>query len=394
MMVRVFKDEEKLSPEYVPSSLPHREGELRLLRTLFRGVVSGSSTLSTRVIVSGSVGTGKSALVKLFGRLAEEEALRRGAKLRFLYVNCRISRSVFTVLKRVISQLKARIPERGYSNEELFHKILDYLEWNEAYAILALDEVEALLSKEGGEALYFLSRIGEERDATMRLSTIFIVRNPEIFDMLDKSTRSSLLGNIIHLPEYSSSQLYDIVRFRAGEALYPGVLLDDSARLIADLAGERGDARYALDMLWRAGKYAEAEGLSHITPEHVRKAAASVYPAIRREHLEYLETHERLILLALTRALEGGEKAYVTTGELNRYYKVVCEEYGVKPRGYTSFWETLQRLDDLAIIRVKVKSEGVRGRSSHISIPGIPVSILKRELESILERETFHSFSP
>ncbi len=386
-MVRVFRDEEKLSPEYVPRSLPHREGELKLLRTFFSSVISGRSLISTRVIVSGSVGTGKSALVKLFGRMAVEEARRRGVELRFIYVNCRISRTVFTILKRVVEQLRVRVPERGYSNEELFHKLLDYIEERNIYTIVALDEVESLLSKEGGEALYFFSRAGEERVKIPRISTIFIVRNPEIFEMLDKSIRSSLLGNMIHLSEYSSSQLYDIVRFRASEAFYPDVLMDDSLKLIADLAGERGDARYALDMLWRAGKYAEADDSPKVTPEHVRRAAASIYPAIRREHLEYLSPHEKLILLALTRALDGGKQAYVTTSELNDHYRMICEEYRVKPRGYTSFWESLQRLDDLGIIRVNVKSEGSRGRRSYISLPGIPVSILKRELESILERE-------
>ncbi|HDJ66987.1 MAG TPA: hypothetical protein ENF33_04695, partial [Nitrososphaeria archaeon] len=76
--MRIFRDEEKLSPEYVPRALPHREEELKLLKTFFSGVVAGTSRISTRVIITGSVGTGKSALVKLFGRQAREEARRRG----------------------------------------------------------------------------------------------------------------------------------------------------------------------------------------------------------------------------------------------------------------------------------------------------------------------------
>ena len=74
----IFKAEEKLSPDYIPSRLPHRDNELRLLRTFFSGVISGSANISTRVIITGSVGTGKSALVKLFGTRAVEEAKRKG----------------------------------------------------------------------------------------------------------------------------------------------------------------------------------------------------------------------------------------------------------------------------------------------------------------------------
>ncbi len=379
----IFKAEEKLSPDYIPSRLPHRGNELRLLRTFFSGVISGSANISTRVIITGSVGTGKSALVKLFGTRAVEEAKRNNVDLRFLYVNCRISKTTFLILSKLVEQLKARISTRGFSNEELFNRILNYLELKNAYAIIALDEVDLLISREE-DALYFFSRIGEVRDKPPRVSLILVTRNPEIFDMLDESTRSSLLGNIIHLSEYSSDQLYDILKFRAEEALLPRVLMEESLRLIADLAGERGDARYALDILWRAGKYAEAEGSPRITPEHVRKASASIYPAIRREHLEFLNQHEQLILLALTRALLGGQ-AYVTAGELyHQYYRLVCEEYSIEPRAYTRFWENLQRLDDLGIIRINVRSEGIKGRRSYISLPGIPASILQRELESLL----------
>ena len=386
MAMRIFKDEEKLSPDYIPRRLPHRDEELKLLESFFSSVVKGASSISTRVIITGSVGTGKSALVKLFGMRAVERARKNGVDLRFLYVNCRISKTTFSILSRIVEQLKALITSRGFSNEELFHKILNYLESKNAYAIVALDEVDVLINGQE-DAFYFFSRIGEEREKPPRISLILVTRNPEIFDILDESTRSSLLGNIIHLNEYSSQQLYDILKFRAEEALLPGVLMEESLRLIADIAGERGDARYALDILWRAGKYAEAEDSPRIAPEHVRKASASVYPAIRREHLEFLSEHEQLILLALCRALQQEGQAYVTAAELNQNYKLVCEEYSIEPRAYTRFWEYLQRLDDLGILRINVKSEGAKGRRSYVSLPGIPVSILQRELESILRRE-------
>ncbi len=389
--MRIFKDEEKLSPEYVPPNLPHRENELNMLKTFFSSVIDGAPSISTRVIVSGSVGTGKSALVKLFGQKAVSEALKKGVDLKFLYVNCRINRTVFSVLRKLIEQLKARLPERGLSNEEFIHKLLDYLDYKGSYAIIALDEVEMLLREEGSEPLYLFSRVGEERLKIPRVSTIFIFRNLEILDTLDASTRSSLLGNTIHLKEYDYNQLYGIIKYRASLAFRTDVLIEDSIQLIADIASERGDARYALDILWRAGKYAEAENASQVAPEHVRKAAASVYPTIRREHLEFLEQHSKLILLALAQALDAEKSAYVTSSILNDYYKMVCEEYDVEPRSYTSFWEALQRLDDLGIIKIRVVSEGSKGRKSYISLPGIPTSILKKELEPLLPRRPSES---
>jgi hypothetical protein len=41
------------------------------------------------------------------------------------------------VLSRLVEQLKARIGTRGFANEELLHRILNYLELKNMYAIIA-----------------------------------------------------------------------------------------------------------------------------------------------------------------------------------------------------------------------------------------------------------------
>ncbi|MEM2909965.1 MAG: ORC1-type DNA replication protein [Nitrososphaerota archaeon] len=384
--MRIFKDEEKLSLEYVPPVLPHREGELRLLNAFFSSILKGKQSISVRVIISGSAGTGKTAMAKLFGKQMEAEAKGRRMNLRYIHINCRVNRTLFTILKRVVEHLRIPLPSRGYSTEELMHGLLDYLTENELYVIMALDDVEVLIKEEGSDPFYFLMKVGEEREDKMsRLSFIFIVRNPEILSMLEGGTRIGMLNNIVHLPEYDTNQLYNILSYRASEAFFDNVVLEESISLIADLASERGDARYAIETLWRGGKYAEAEESSVVTPEHVRKAAASIYPAIKKENLAYLSLHEKLILLAITRALASNENAYTTSSELNEVYRLVCEEYRVQPKAYTRFWEYLQKLEDQGIIRIRVSSEGVRGRRSYITLPEIPISILQRELVRLLE---------
>jgi cell division control protein 6 len=384
--MRIFKDEGKLSLEYVPPVLPHREDELRLLKAFFSSILKGKQSISVRAIISGSAGTGKTAMAKLFGKQMEAEAKSKQMNLRYIHVNCRVNRTLFTVLKRVVEHLKIPLPSRGYSTEELMHGLLNYLVENDLYIILALDDLEVLIKEEGADPFYFLMKVGEDRDDRMsRLSFIFIVRNPEMLNMLEGSARVGILNNIVHLSEYNATQLYDILSYRASEAFFDNVVLEESIRLIADLASERGDARYAIETLWRSGKYAEAEGSDVVTSEHVRKAAASIYPAIKKENLAYLSLHEKLILLAITRALASNEKAYTTSAELNELYRLVCEEYKVQPKAYTRFWEYLQKLEDQGIIRIKVSSEGIRGRRSYITLPEIPVSILQHELIRLLE---------
>ncbi len=384
--MRIFKDEGKLSLEYVPPVLPHREGELRLLKAFFSGLLKSKQCISVKTIISGSAGTGKTAIAKLFGRQMEAEAKSKQMNLRYIHVNCRVNRTLFMILKRVVEHLKIPLPSRGYSTEELMHGFLDYLAESDLYIILALDDLEVLIKEEGLDPFYFLMKVGEDRDDRMsRLSFLFIVRNPEILNILESGVRVGMLNNMVHLSEYNAIQLYDILSYRASEAFFDNVILEESIRLIADLASERGDARYAIETLWRSGKYAEAEGSNVVTPEHVRKAAASIYPAIKKENLTYLSLHEKLILLAITRALASNDKAYTTSSELNELYRLVCEEYKVQPKAYTRFWEYLQKLEDQGIIRIKVSSEGVRGRRSYITLPEIPVSILQHELTRLLE---------
>ncbi|MCS7142796.1 MAG: ORC1-type DNA replication protein [Aigarchaeota archaeon] len=383
--LKLFKNEELLSPEYVPSRLPHREAELNLLKTFFSNFIAGGGGLLLRILIAGPVGVGKTALARRFGTMVEEDARSYGSNVKYIHVNCKLHRSLFSVLKRVIEELRAPLPTRGLSNEEMLHSIISYLASKRTSLVLGLDEVDGLVREES-DALYFLSRISEERPGVARMAIVMTTRTIETLGLLDEATRSLIQNNVVYLSEYTTPQLRDIVAYRASEAIQDGVVGDEIIDMIAEAAGNRGDARFAIEILWRAVKYAENESLNKVTPEHIRKATASIYPVIKKEILSYLSYHERLLLLAATRALNLNEKAYVTSSELNTLYRVVCEEFGVAPRAYTRFWEYLQHLEDVGIVRIKVSSEGTRGRRSYIYIPEVPVSILMRELRSLLER--------
>ncbi|MCS7117282.1 MAG: AAA family ATPase [Thaumarchaeota archaeon] len=384
-MVRVFRDEDRLSPEYVPSRLPHREDELEHLLTLFGSFIAGRRIGQVRALLTGPTGTGKTALTKLFGLRAEELARRSGALLRHVHVNCRLHRTLFSVLKRVIESLGIKLPTRGLANEEILHNLMTYLEKEGMALILTLDEAEVLIREEQ-DAVYYLARIGEERSEGSRISLVLILRGLEGLNVFDAGTRTMFVTNVIHLAEYSAGQLRDIIGFRASEAFHEGVVTEEVIEAIVDQAGERGDARYAIELLWRAGKFAERDGSPKLTTEHVRKAAASIYPAIRRESLHYLSLHEKLVLLAIARYFQGNDSPTVTASQLNGLYALVCEENGTMPKAYTRFWEILQKLEDQGFIRIRVLSEGIRGRRSYIALPEIPASILGRELEAILRK--------
>lgn len=385
----VFRDETKLDINYVPHRLPHRDKELRLLAEFFNFALQTPGKMSQRVLIVGDVGTGKTALSQRFGADITNEASKHNINLRYIHVNCREKRgSLFLILQQAVSVFHPNFPKRGYSAEELLESLTQILDEENAYVILTLDEFDSLIEQEGSEAVYKMTRIQEGRqNKPQRLSLICIQRNVAPLQRLDASARSTLQSNIINLEKYSKQQLIDILGDRIQTVFKPQTVPEDTADCIAELAHqENGNARFAIELLWRAGKYANTEDSGIVTPEHVRKAVSSIIPQIRKSDLATLNLHEKIFLLGLARTFKQAAKAHISLAEAEQTYKIVCEEYETKPNSHTQLWKYLQTLTANGIIRTEVLSSGNRGRSTHICLPTTSAAELEKELTTILEK--------
>jgi cell division control protein 6 len=386
----VFKDETKLDITYIPNRLPHRDRELRLLMEFFSFILQFPAKMAQRVIITGDVGTGKTVLSQRFGVDITHEANKLGINLRYVHVNCREYRgSLFLILYHIVSVFHPTFPRRGYSAEELLRILLQILDEENAYVILALDEFESLVERENSEAVYKLTRLQEIRqDKPQRLSLICILRDLKVIEQLDASTRSTLQSNIISLVEYSKQQLIAIFNDRVSLAFKSLTVPEDTISLTAKIAfSEGGNARFGIELLWRAGKYADAEDLDVVTPECVRKAVSSVIPTIRKSDLASLSFHEKLFLLGIARIFKEGQKAHISLTDAEQAYAVVCEEFNMKPHSHTQLWKYLQTLSDVGIVETEVSAAGNRGRSTLIYLPRIPIHELEKELNVLLEKE-------
>jgi cell division control protein 6 len=386
----VFKDETKLDITYIPNRLPHRDRELRLLMEFFSFILQFPAKMAQRAIITGDVGTGKTVLSQRFGVDITHEANKLGINLRYVHVNCREYRgSLFLILYHIVSVFHPTFPRRGYSAEELLRILLQILDEENAYVILALDEFESLVERENSEAVYKLTRLQEIRqNKPQRLSLICILRNLKVIEQLDASTRSTLQSNIISLVKYSKQQLIDIFNDRVSLAFKSLTVPEDTISLTAEIAfSEGGNARFGIELLWRAGKYADAEDLDVVTPECVRKAVSSIIPTIRKSDLASLSFHEKLFLLGIARIFKEGQKAYISLTDAEQAYAVVCEEFNMKPHSHTQLWKYLQTLSHVGIVETEVSAAGNRGRSTLIYLPRIPIHELEKELSALLEKE-------
>ena len=258
------------------------------------------------------------------------------------------------------------------------------LEKEKAHLIVVLDEIDVLLKKtKSSDIIYHLSRFNEEGIDSKKLLSIILVSQQNIYDMLDSPSASTFKrGNIIRLDKYAKVELHAILEKRIDLAFHLDSVELEVAELIADITSEWGDARYAIELLEKAGMLCDENNEQMISAEHVRAAKAETYSIVTESKLLDLDKNRKLLLLAIARTLK--KKAYVTTGETEKMYAVVCEEYGTKKLGHTQFWKHLKGLDDLGLVSAKKSSKGVVGTTTMISLPDIPAKVLEEKLMQMM----------
>jgi cell division control protein 6 len=379
---RVFKDQSKLSFDYVPDRLVHREQHLDRLNSLFKPVFEGQ--MSQTAMLIGSVGTGKTATTKRFCIDAKKASEGTGRPIDFVLVNCRQKNSENAVLQRLITHFDEHYPDRGFSTAEMLRSIAKHIEKRKIHLIVVLDEADVLIKRGASDLIYQLSRFDEEKISPRPSLSLLLVSQKYVLDMLDQAAMSTFRrANAIKFEKYGAAELKDIIGARAELALFPGAIEDGSLQLIADIASEFGDARFAIELLDRAGMLAEEEGSDKVLPEHVRAAKALTYSVVTESKIEELDRQRKIVLLAICRSMK--EQAFVTTGDVERTYKVVAEEYGEKARAHTQFWEYVQDLSNNGMIGTKVTGDPSGGRTTYISLPDIPAKVLREKLEAMLK---------
>jgi cell division control protein 6 len=379
---RVLKDPSKLSFDYVPDRLIHREQQLAKLWMLFRPVLEQG--ISQTAFLIGPVGTGKTATSKRFCLDFVKEGQEKERAVDFVIVNCRQRNSESSVLLRLVTHFDEHFPDRGFSSAEMLRSLRKHIDKRKVHLVVVLDEADVLLRKGASDLIYDLSRFDEERVGGRASLSLILVSQKYVLDMLDAASSSTFKrANAILFERYNAKELTDIVGDRATLALFPNAVAEESLDLIGDIASEFGDARFAIELLEKAAMLAEEERANELTAEHVRAAKALTYSVVTESKIEELDKQRRIVLLSIARAIK--DQAYVTTGEVEKVYRVAAEEAGEKPRAHTQFWAYIQDLANEGLISSRVVGDpSGGGRTTYISLPDIPAKVLKERLEQLL----------
>ncbi len=329
----IFKDRTKLSPLYIPARMLHRDGEQAFMKTVLGGVVETIPNPSPIVIqLMGDVGSGKTTLSIKSGRWLEAEGVRLRLKIKHVYLNLRGFSGRVTVYRHLVRSVSEDIYSTSLAAEELLSNLFKHLKTTNTYLLLTFDEVDQYVSQSTG-LIYDFTRLPELAGGspTNILAVIFISRTGEFRRDLGRPELSSLGHHILRLEPYNVSQVYDILADRAAEAFQEGAISDEVIEYISEKAAEpprNGDIRYGLDLLLYAGNLAEAAGRKYIGLDDVRKVVASLHSIITSDELARLDDGERLVLMAVGRALRVSGKAYIGLSEVGRMCRIILEEMG------------------------------------------------------------------
>ena len=393
---QIFKKEEVFGPSFIPESLYHREKEFSALASHFKAILTKSSNIpGKQVIIQGSVGLGKTAVAKQFGITLESYSQKKFniniERILFFHLNCRRLRSWNIIFTSILRQLVPAFPLRGYSASELLEFLESIMEERNQKVLLCLDEIDHLISRSNGQdILYSLIRGNEGivKGKSAIFSLILITRNPNFHCFLDPALFSSLSKRMIIFPPYTHNQILDIIARRAEQGLKISAFSPEILERIAVMAQKQNDVRYAIELLWRAGKTAEGEKSPEILYEHVRKAQLSSFP-IKQSLIADLPQHQKLVLFTIAQLLlRRNDEGYILSSEIKREYEINCRIKGIIPRKQTQYWIYLQELTKSGLITSEVINRHIRGKSlgrtAKISISNFPVGELTTFLDKTL----------
>jgi len=374
----VFKDASKLSPRYIPKRLPHREKQIEKIS----GFIDPLSEYTTIVQIQGPAGSGKTSSAYHVGLRFTRQ--KPADKLKMVYINLKLETGTkFLFYKRILEKIEPAAVSRSLSAEELLYILLKILSEKDSKLILIIDEIDFYMkSSKDTSIIYDLTRLNEIElgGSCPILSILMISRDPVWKRKMDKAELSSLGRLIVNFPSYTQKQIYDILEYRASEALYSDAVSPEVLEFISEITIKEanGDIRYALDILYYSAVLAEQERLRIIDPELVREVLSQINPGITSEDIYSLTPHEKLVLLSLAYALKENRQAYTSFTNIIDYYKSICESKSIRTLSIKTLETCLQKLSDKGLIEF----HGIK----RIGISTIPLEKLIPTLDNLIKR--------
>jgi cell division control protein 6 len=305
---------EKLSTDYLPFRLPHRETHEGELLRLFTPAVLSGGALGRNVLICGASGTGKTVTARKVALRLQQISAENMLKLRCAHINCRYASSNYGLVQMLANRTMPEISTRGYGASELLQGIHSYLDEGAEFLFIVLDDFDQFLKRHGPDILYDLMRLPDASPEKKNRILLLLIGVEDLSELeLENWARSSITRMSQHFSPYSYEEIRDILNERVEESFIEGAVLGDIALLVSRIV-ERfgfGSARYGIELLQASGLEAECEGAGSICAEYVRRAQARMESIVDLNSLSQLPPGHILAMRAIAQAFSETERSYV-----------------------------------------------------------------------------------
>ncbi|MEM5815264.1 MAG: AAA family ATPase [Candidatus Aenigmatarchaeota archaeon] len=324
-----FKNEEVLYPEYLPSNLPHRENQIKLIADHIN--ILGKNKKPQNIFIYGPSGVGKTAVTKFIIREFENYS-----GIKCIYINCWEFNTTFAVIFEILRSLGIFSPRRGVAKDELFLKLVEYLEKSKRNLLIALDEIDVLIKKDQ-QIIYDLVRIGNYTKQNIML--ILISNNKYILKDLEERIKSSLNLEEIEFKPYTFFEVKEIIEERMKLAFR--IYDEGISVLVANKVVEMGgDIRVALNILLKAGRLAKDKLTLDIVKQVIKENSSFTI----EEKINNFEEKEKIVL-----------DIFNQPKSIKTAYKEIKEKLNISER-------TLRRIVDKLVAKNLLKEIGFQNK--------------------------------
>jgi Cdc6-like AAA superfamily ATPase len=421
----IFQDYNTLEWSYIPEKLHGREKELNKLLDAYKRMLQGKAVYC---LLSGrKFGVGKTVLARYLGKMMEQHGEVK-ANIIGLYLNCVNFRSAESLLDEVIINLKGKKDNKTREEktwmpkhwapqkcDERIQRINEMLEKTKKSLLLIIDELHLLRPD---EILFLLSL--KEKMKELRVSLLFICGilywkrffpNPNnYFEELHKrygeevynmdfgdftppygetweTIEKKYLDGVVTLEFYEFSQVNKIMKYRRSLAFKKGVIDDESLSLVTQIAFKHENIRHGIDILRKAGLFAEENQISKITPDVIRDASNYVHSTFRADLIDILNVDELFVLYCIAKTLSKNNKAYILGQEAYLEYEAVCKAHSMEIQDQPLFNQHLSKLMHLNVIVSKTENKEKKPvESVELTLLDISANKLEEVLLDILMR--------
>ena len=338
----ILTDPGVLGETHVPRDIPARQDHIAQLTQAL--LLAGSRQKPMHCWITGSPGAGKTAAARWLLRKLDMEAGVKG-----LYVNCWEYPTYFSVLDRIVRELRVLGVERltvSFKLERLQRNL------GSDPFVLVLDEIDQPTPKERHSILYNLSQI-------TNVGLVCVCNSEHVYFALEGRIKSRLNALRVTFPEYSLDDLVTILTERALHALTPDSWCEASLQKIAELA--EGDAPVAIQTLRNAAILAEKEGAERVRDADIRKGWNSAKEIKRTYLLHKLTDHHRLLYQLIAK------RPGILSGDLWRLYLKTCRSKKLKPIAVRTFSDYCNKIAELGL--VQAKRAAIQGKVREFRVP-------------------------